>query len=677
MTQTQSLQVICPACEQTISDLTSEDASTQVERPCPSCGYRFVWSGQIQGARESIDLPWRGLVNRLPMPKAVVDHAARRVSSDSHLPPVLAPLRAASRRPISPTPPDIVPPTAAPPRLAPSRSVAPPAELEKELLDEPEIRLEEPWQKPVATIQSRSTSQATSEQTATAPAPRSVFKSAWLWIVAGVALVGCLVVVLIAVLAPPAGTPSESATPNASAQPDHATAAEASASATRSLWPTELNSEPSDLWNHIGAYSVGVEFGSSESKRRVSGVLIDTRGWLLLPGLTNEQLASAEIIVGPSSPFSGASVRMPIKSLVGRLDEPSLVVVQVDANPFRAFADLAFDAPSENSTTLIVAGWNNDSQWLTPLSATRSNANLDLPLDETDGLSLSLIGGLVLDDEEHVLGVMAPSTATEPWKQGRIIGRETLMNWLAQVQTDPKEEMLVATAAATTTATPDNPAPLLPPRTTPVAEPNAAEWARAEGIDPLNLNSLVRMEEISTILLAAHGRIDNETNYRRAAELAKRIYEIESHETAPNVEAGLRRLLNDGGVAIRETWQRVAWPDEESIAKTNELAISQVDNFAGFWGYGEVVEAAGVAPRIDEGDTVLLQLIGTDHRIAVPVSKAFDELSVGTRWLVWGSAEPRLNLTEAVGGTASGTPVIRSLWLMEEPEVLIPGRPLR
>lgn len=687
MSQAQALQIVCPACEQTISEPDADrHGPMESERPCPHCGYRFVWAAQARGTRESFELPWRGLVDRLPLPRAVTDHAARRISSEAPLPPVLAPLRAAARRATFPIAPEPQPPASNSSRPTMAEPESPPLAAN----DDAEDRLQPAYAHPSPEFTLRDSTVSASE----APSPTSRSRaSMWPWVVTLVAIVGCMAVFVSVLIFNSMANRNSPVDPLA-ANPPEATGSNFAGSSEATsptqiprelFWPDFLESKPADLWNRVGPYLVGVQWPTAEGTRRATGVLVDTRGWLLLPGLSEAELVRAQILVAPSNPTETATQTAEIQSIVGRLEDPNWVIVQVDPHPFRAFADLKFDSIDSTATDgsatespLIAAGWSLDQAWLVPLTASRSLRDLDRPLESSDGISPEIFGGFVLNDQATILGVLAPTTSDREPLQTRIIKPDVILGWLAEVRENPLDIPLTSLDAgrrSRDSEIPDNPTPLRAITEQPTVDPLEAEWARAARIHPITIDSLVRMEELSTVLLAAHGQILTPANYRRAAELAARIHEVERNEKATNIEAGLLRLLTDGCVTVRETWQRAAWPDDTELARTNQLAIDHLDIVEGFWGYGEVVEAAGLAPRIDEGDTVLMQLIGTEHRIAIPVSQGFDQLAVGSRWMVWGTTRPRLQLTEENSGAPQGAPVVRTLWLIEEPEVLIPGRP--
>ncbi|MCA9104194.1 MAG: hypothetical protein KDA83_02130 [Planctomycetales bacterium] len=694
MSATLGIVVICPACEHSISSAEllvgenvddhgtakeqSVDSSGSAERPCPHCGYRFVWARQTTVRRESHELPWRGMIERLPLPRAVTDHAARRVTSRTPLPPILAPLRAASGR-LSVAAPPAVPPVhsiaparARPPEPREEFTLQPPASHETTSVEPPTVPSVSPTDTS-AELDPTIAPDATVDSALPEPRPKRARK--WPWLVAAVALLGSLGV-LLAVLWPPAPDAPASGNPNVDEQ-DHGTELLANSGIVETEplvgWPAEFAARPADLWSRVGPFLVGIEYGPSETRQRASGVLVDSRGWVLIPDMPNDALSDAVVWVAPSEWTAVASQRLPIQAVVARWPKYSLAVVQVDPHPFGSFADLKFDSSTDASERWIAAGWMESRRWLTPVaSAPLTDVTTPgievLPLSTDTGLSRSAVGSLVVGDDGRNLGVLAAAAADETGQpQAVVVFQHELTTWLADTRSVARPEPIVSTVAT-------DPDEAMTTGDVNPESPRNPVVAPAGDVPAISLESLDRIESLNEQLLAAGGEIVTDETYLWAAELAERVFRAEQVQGAANVEVDLQRLLMFGVDPIRETWQRIAWPEGLAITETNELAAKHYDHQSGFWGYGEVIEPAGMAPRIAEGDTVLMRLIGTDHCIAIPISQSFDELAVGTRWLVWGTVEPRTRISETLTSSANEAWVVRSQVLIEEPEVLIPAR---
>ena len=130
MSNATNLMVTCPACERSfpLPEDAGDEGALGGERPCRHCGYTFLWSLQAAPLVGSHELPWRTLIDRLPMPRSVSEYTARKSVPDS-----LMPLRfgafPTSPRPAVPVPPETVhldPPLQEPPRQA-IPTLSPPA----------------------------------------------------------------------------------------------------------------------------------------------------------------------------------------------------------------------------------------------------------------------------------------------------------------------------------------------------------------------------------------------------------------------------------------------------------------------------------------------------------------------------------------------------------------------
>jgi len=404
----------------------------------------------------------------------------------------------------------------------------------------------------------------------------------------------------------------------------------------------------------------------------------------------NEQDSDYRLHTAPADPTrseattADSAVSVRVDGVLAHREAWGLVVLQVDPEPFRVFDDLEFSNAAPAGADRIAIGPGADGRWLAPISAVQ-------PKERTDGLAIPdrfdrrRLAGLLLDSRGEVIGIGVPST---DGNRALMIGGAELTSWISQLRdsgTPPKMPAAMDAAPDSTPDDSDSDEGAAVNRespsggaadTVPAATPSRPAADLASELDPLAVGSIDRLDELHRRLLAAPEN-GVASNYRSAAELAWRVTSIERIEDSESIDRGLRRLLSDASDRIREAWQQVAWSDDDHLAQVNLQAAESWETANGFWGYGEVEDPPGVAPRIkiEEdrfGDTVTLRLIGTDRRIAIPVSIAHDELRVGSRWLVWGTVDERRQIGSP-DGLGQPTLVVWSRDLIAEPEVLIPA----
>ncbi len=687
--------IVCPACESSVGDDSKADGRL---RPCPHCGFSFEWilRSAWDGSRGTE--PWRDLLARLPMPQTVVEHTSRRAAGDASvsasttpLPPLLAPPRAALRTstplPIPPTPP---PPVIDARSTAERRSDAGQlADADRSSARDPEtgddaiaIRIRTcsaPLASDAATAPSQQTggSGDARSETANDPSHRRRIGNQQRLVLAIVVLLGTLGAAAVWFALGGAwrwGDLNADRSERAAEAPESSAAERnADSAAIDATWPTERLGSPGELWDRVSAYLVQVDLTEPTGMRRSAGVLVDSRGWIVTVGSAETTgwrvaLAPAD---GPRVDAGAPAIR--VDGPIARRPGWGLVVLQVDPAPFRAFDDLKFAGEGAIGSDWTSVGPGADGAWLGALLDLRGSER-EHGFAIPDRFDAARLGGLLLDHRGLPFGV---ARAADDGSRAGVVQGAELVAWIDELRRDePSFEPAVAgggTDSPTRAAPPSDSAPSdAAPAATTGGDPLREREGVTSGADvpPTSLDSIDRMRELHERLIAA-AELSEPQTYRLASELAWRTTVAEELEDSPSIEGGARLLFGQGAATVRDAWMRSAWQDDAALGRINRQAMLSWPEREGFWGYAVVEDPPGIAPRTEDGDHVVLRLIDTEQRIAVPVSLAHDDLKVDSRWLVWGSVEPRKRLTLAPGRPS--VPVVRSRYLIEEPEVLIPA----
>ncbi|HAN97663.1 MAG TPA: hypothetical protein DCQ98_09650 [Planctomycetaceae bacterium] len=677
--------IVCPACESSVGDDSKADGRL---RPCPHCGFSFEWILRSAWDDSRGSEPWRDLLARLPMPQTVVEHTSRRAAGDvsvtastTPLPPMLAPprasLRSSSELPIPPTPPPpLIDARGTTERRLEGSDIAEGSARDLEVGSEPiAIRVRTrsiPLAGADATAQSNQAADSADDpsDTVSDPAHRRRTGHHQRLVLTVVVLLGTLGAAAVWIAL---GGPWRSGDSNADRSER---AAEASGSSTAERitgtasidanWPIERLGAPGELWDRVSSYLVQVDLTEPTGTRRSAGVLVDSRGWIITVGSAETTgwrvaLAPAD---GPRVDAGAPAIR--VDGPIARRPGWGLVVLQVDPAPFRAFGDLKFAGDGAIGSDWTSVGPGTDGHWLSALLDLRGSEwehGFAIP----DRFDAARLGGLLLDRRGLPFGV---ARAAEDGSRAGVVQGAELVAWIDELRRDEPTVESPVIGAATGERETDPSEASTSGAPAPDAMPGNGGASEAADVPPTVLDSIDRMRELHERLIAAEELSEPQT-YRLAAELAWRTTVAEELEDSTSIEGGARLLFGQGAATVRDAWMRSAWKDDTALGRINRQAILSWPEVRGFWGYAVVEDPPGIAPRTEDGDHVVLRLIDTEQRIAVPVSLAHDDLKVDSRWLVWGSVEPRKRLT--LGPERPSVPVVHSRYLIEEPEVLIPA----
>lgn len=606
--------IVCPACEHRFPATGVADGQL---RPCPACHYSFLWIARPAAPVAQRPDPWQDLLDRLPLPHIVAEHAA---------------MQRLSLRPGIPRADHIPPSTTAPPIRQTSRS-------------QPEVN-----QPPAPIEPSESTTHSHVESLDPRIAlPASPFASP---LVRLAALAAILAMVVIAIALTQrfgsqestgdyaARTPSRSSTFSDPAAPSTPVGEKTDRTSTEPgdhevealEWPLfHLGVSPDELWRQIGGYVVSVEHRLPAGTVTTAGWLVDTRGWVVAPLLndaTSVRIVRAAPSTDPIGPASSGPV-LPSRGVNQPSSDLGIILLQVDNTDSSTFTDPLLTnaiAPTPPAPPTVVAGPHSDDLWLQVLEA----------LPEATGESRQS-DGVVANLAGEMLGMLVAQAAGPPrWHSAAEISAE--LTKIAPATFPPRRE------APTPAPAPDSVATTAPSDQT--------------------LRSLPTLRDLHVRLIAleASARIER---FPQFLELAHQVHQIELLEDDPTTSEATRTALSEGAAAIRSDWQKTPWPEPALVTTWNEQMAKQVVPGQGFWGYAQVESVPPLSPRVGSQDLIILKLMGTEFRVGIPVSLAFDAFTPGSRWMIWGTVSSNSWID-----AGSRHPLIDSRYLIEEPEVL-------
>lgn len=138
------------------------------------------------------------------------------------------------------------------------------------------------------------------------------------------------------------------------------------------------------------------------------------------------------------------------------------------------------------------------------------------------------------------------------------------------------------------------------------------------------------------------------------------------------IDEGLRLLLDQVAKEIRDEISRSPWPEEEMILQVNQMAIDSLSNPEdGFYGFAKVVLPPGLAPEINGAGSVVMQLLGHNQRIILPVTRSFDQLRTDTEWLIIGTNPGGRKLNVEDAGTSRSMALIHAIHVNERPTLIV------
>lgn len=255
----------------------------------------------------------------------------------------------------------------------------------------------------------------------------------------------------------------------------------------------------------------------------------------------------------------------------------------------------------------------------------------------------------------------------EPNGQGRAIAAIWVRQAIAGLSADPTvnrfvgEEMVAVAvpAGATGGDDPKTDRPVSPPKSVATPEMTASQLVKA--ID----EAKVLVEEFNWIPKDAK-QYESLQQLTRLVNSGKRMEDDRRKSDSDRISAGsaAQQVLVD--------MSREPWPDDTNLALINHLAMNERnEEDAGFFAYGYFLQ--WMEEKIDDRNVALLQLIGSESFVAVPVIVEKSAIPPRSQWRLIGEVRSDKTVPISAADGAGGfrdieAPVIESKYIIGRPE---------
>lgn len=195
-------------------------------------------------------------------------------------------------------------------------------------------------------------------------------------------------------------------------------------------------------------------------------------------------------------------------------------------------------------------------------------------------------------------------------------------------------------------------------------------------IEPGSLESIDMIRELHKACKGINWKPETPEEYELFQELAEYVYVAKVNETDKNIEEGLRILIAAPAQEVLEELSKTEWPEEPDMKRLDALAVLGLDEPGkGIVCFVEIATAAGDTIKVDGGDAILCNLIGTEQSIIVPVKKSLPKLKPKTQWLLIGMHDPSQTFDLRVDdGMQKKVPLVRAKQLVGERKIKPPAK---
>lgn len=162
---------------------------------------------------------------------------------------------------------------------------------------------------------------------------------------------------------------------------------------------------------------------------------------------------------------------------------------------------------------------------------------------------------------------------------------------------------------------------------------------------------------------------EQQASWNKLARLITACKQIEDDQTRPDTD---RITAGSAAQQVLVDLSREPWPDDKNLAIINYLAMGdREENDFGFHGFGVCLQ--WMETEIEDRPVALMQLLGTELFIAVPVNVAKEEMPRGSVWRVMGEIRPDKTVPISAPDGAGGfkntdVKVIESKYIIGRPE---------
>ncbi len=453
-----------------------------------------------------------------------------------------------------------------------------------------------------------------------------------------------------------------------------------------------------DLWKTVQNHLFKVTYADQDNRKHTAiGILKDSRGWIIVNNEVVNFGVSANL-ERPAVDLWGAepmiSGDFAAEGKLGSIQSLNVGVITADSKHVTAISDLAInrDFQFQVDRPLVIAAppANAKTAWLQEctIQGVKTFGELSLAMQKELGdraimandqmqlivhnrsMSKASFGAPIFSIDGALVALHFCYDSSN--KEGYAI---PIVNLDSLSKLDPSKMEPFTTAKPESSTFTFNKSKLsgapsaTPPSKSGLAKSNLADTktdvppaATPEKFAPGDLRIIDQLEAISTQCDAMDWHPKNESDYELVQDYIAKLLETSRVAKDTNIERDRRELIE---LEKNENLQSISqkfWPEDEEIKLVNELAVKTLNEEQGrpFYGYGEVYSVPANTKEFDGSAAVLIELIGTNQLVLMPISENMGDLLLKSRWLVLGVESKGLRL-EARGLERPLMPVIYPL----------------
>lgn len=154
--------------------------------------------------------------------------------------------------------------------------------------------------------------------------------------------------------------------------------------------------------------------------------------------------------------------------------------------------------------------------------------------------------------------------------------------------------------------------------------------------------------------------------YLRLSEVAKDLTELWQFVDDTTKSPAEKRRAREIHEATLDDLASFSWPSD--VSATNGLAVDAITQNEKFlFVYAEVKLVKEREPMLDNRDVVVLQVIGTEKLLFLPVKTGFADLRVGSQWLLLARRDGRTATIQTPDGMMRPVDMIETQYVIGKP----------
>lgn len=370
------------------------------------------------------------------------------------------------------------------------------------------------------------------------------------------------------------------------------------------------------------------------SRHGALGVYVDARGWIATSYDAVMGATQAEIV-------TEGDKRLPVAGAVAFDFKHGLAILKV--NPLEGVTPVAIrsDDPKRGER-LFPAAVEAARPALTDTTVlgvmptarlpftTKSSVKSDLQdtadltwIEHLAPLEDRATGGPLVDAEGKLVGISIVLGGAG--QKGYAVQAKHLAAAIASA-TDEVKPLDSTKVAGTPTLTPPDPVKPTPgPSPMPMPE-NPSQPAGLDELDDL------RLQVIRSTMVAKSFQAATADEYKMLTELAQRLLNVAKVAETASLESTKKQAAGIRDATLEEL-SNFLWPAD--VSGTNKQAVEAMNAGEKFvFVYAEVKLVKEKEPMLGNRDIVVLQVVGTEKFLFLPIKAGFGELRVGSQWLV-------------------------------------------